>query len=58
MGGRAAKAATTVTEIRTVTGIVTGTAMAVVIAKAAEDRVTAAIKEEAVNAAVSRSLRH
>ena len=32
--------------------------MAVVIAKAAEDPVTAAIKVEAVNAAVSRSLRH
>ena len=58
VGGRAAKAATTVTEIRTVTGIETGTVMAVVIAKAAEDPVAAAIKVEAVNAAVSRSLRH
>ena len=56
MGGRAAKAATIVTETRTVIGTVIGTVMA--IAMAEETQVTVVAKVEVVNAAVSRSLRH
>ena len=56
MGGRAAKAATIVTEIRTVIGIAIGTVMAT--ARAEEGPATAVVKVEVGNAAVSRSLRH
>jgi len=60
VGGRAAKAATIVTEIRTVIGIVIGTVMATAIAtaRAEEGPATAVVKVEVGNAAVSRSLRH
>ena len=60
MGGRAAKAATIVTETRTVIGTAIATAIgtAMATAKAVEGPATAVVKVEVGNAAVSRSLRH